>query len=249
MSRSPRQDRTQKPWQPELPGRADKAIAPKALSLDRSLSPAAKAVGANLVDRFNRQTGRCDPSVRRLAKDTGYSRRAIFGALKELEDAGIIRRQRHGGGSQTNAYAINWALLRKPWPNNRVTDEENDTGTGAETIPSSGAEGCTQTLEPTIEKEPWRAGTAGDPLRRAEQRRTITQDAGKWRWSKRRLRSMEVMRNKALQRWERDLRNNLGMDAYAEVITRLTDELIDRATKAEIARPGTEYLLVLGELS
>jgi hypothetical protein len=72
-------------WRPELPDHKDKTIARSAMARDRWLTRSCAAVFEQLVDRFNRENGRCDPGVKRLMDDTGYSRRSIFGALKNLE--------------------------------------------------------------------------------------------------------------------------------------------------------------------
>lgn len=77
--------------------------------LDRSgLRPAARAVGRRLVEPYlNLGSGRCDPSLDRLAGDTGFTRRSVFRALRELERAGLIAIAVHRGRNYSNAYAVN----------------------------------------------------------------------------------------------------------------------------------------------
>ena len=66
----------------------------QAIMLDRSLSPAAKAVAARLLDRYNTKTHRCDPSYQTLSEDTGYTRRQVIRAASELRQQGWITTSR-----------------------------------------------------------------------------------------------------------------------------------------------------------
>jgi hypothetical protein len=43
-------------------------LACKAIGLEPGLSSSARRVGCAIIDHFNRQNGRCDPSVPRLAR-------------------------------------------------------------------------------------------------------------------------------------------------------------------------------------
>ena len=75
---------------------------------DRNLSHRAIAVYCYLCDRAN-GNGECYPSTRRIASDLRISRRTVFRALNELENAGLITRQkrrRAAGGCSSNLYRI-----------------------------------------------------------------------------------------------------------------------------------------------
>jgi hypothetical protein len=50
-----------------------------------------KLVLIMLADRHNADTGRCDPSLSKIADDCGLSRNSIIRNLKALADAGLIR--------------------------------------------------------------------------------------------------------------------------------------------------------------
>lgn len=118
-------------------------------------SPTRKAVLYALADRHNADTGRCDPSPAKIAKDTELSESSVKKALRELAADGIIqsiRRKREDGSSRTNLY-------RFP-----ALDGEGATsaGGGGESEPLEGATGApgrgrqptpNQNLEPEVEPE------------------------------------------------------------------------------------------------
>ena len=76
------------------------------------MSPSAKLVLLVLANRHNQETGRCDPSLRKIAADTLMSERAVRYGLRELELLKAIttveRKQRTGRGKKnlTNRYRI-----------------------------------------------------------------------------------------------------------------------------------------------
>lgn len=228
-----------------LPGRNDKALARVAIIRDRSLSPGAKAVADRLIDHFNWTTGQCNPSISRLEEGTGCSRRTVYKALRRLEEAGYIRRFRHGGQGFTNAYAINWALLREIAKPGDTTGATRDTPAGAGKRTGSGAREGTQTPERTLEDEPLkrRSMESGRGMK-ANHPAPRPIPSG----SKRSLpSSSQVLRNKALQRWEQDLKRKLG-DRYPEAVNMMTEALIVAATDREIRQLHEGYLVVLDAL-
>ncbi|MBW7055751.1 helix-turn-helix domain-containing protein [Paracoccus bogoriensis] len=54
-------------------------------------------------------SGRCFPSIARLAKGTGYSERAIQGHLKTLERRGVVKVAKGAGPNGVNVFAISLA--------------------------------------------------------------------------------------------------------------------------------------------
>jgi AraC-like DNA-binding protein len=76
------------------------------------VTPCAKLVLIALANRHNQETGRCDPSIERIASDLGISARSVQNGLRELEAQNAIvtveRRQRTGRGRKnlTNRYRI-----------------------------------------------------------------------------------------------------------------------------------------------
>ena len=60
-----------------------------------ALGPAALLIYNLLVFKYyNLETGRCDPSLERMAADSGYSRASVAEAIAELERRGMIRHHR-----------------------------------------------------------------------------------------------------------------------------------------------------------
>lgn len=78
------------------------------------LSPKAAHVLTVLAWHHSQDTGRCDPSNRRLSALTRLSERAVRMALRELEDAGLVRTKHRtqstgrGRKNRTNSYVFVW---------------------------------------------------------------------------------------------------------------------------------------------
>jgi DNA-binding transcriptional ArsR family regulator len=73
------------------------------------LKPATKIVLYWLADHHNGETGRCHPSIARLAECCEMSRRSVENHLKDLEKAGLVRikpRRREQGGKTSNDYTL-----------------------------------------------------------------------------------------------------------------------------------------------
>ena len=93
------------------------------------LPPAQKAVLVALAFRCSLK-GQCNPSVGRLANDTGYSERSVRVALADLERCGILAISRTDGGRRrTNSYRINPAVGapfadEKPCSHDTVSSEK-----------------------------------------------------------------------------------------------------------------------------
>jgi DNA-binding transcriptional regulator YhcF (GntR family) len=79
---------------------------PDAVRNDLSLSPKAKIVYEQLLAHMWFSTDRCYPSQQTLADETGYSRRTVIRACKELYERGYIEKWRRGQG-KANYYFIN----------------------------------------------------------------------------------------------------------------------------------------------
>lgn len=79
-----------------------------AISLHPDLSGSDKRVASAIIEHFNRKTGRCDPSIGRLAKLLGLPDKTIRRATAKLHGLGLIVKASHGGRSGTAAYAPQW---------------------------------------------------------------------------------------------------------------------------------------------
>lgn len=120
---------------------------------DDQLTPTARLVFAALDAFMDKKTGRCAPTVARLAGWIGRGRRAVLRALAGLEAAGYVEVIRASG--RRNAYRL--------LPGTGAT---NDTGTGATNGTGTGAINGTGSGPPTIPesrtrgKEPMRPRAA-----------------------------------------------------------------------------------------
>jgi hypothetical protein len=91
---------------------------------DRNLSPKAKIIYEQLLAHMWFSTDRCYPSQQTLADETGYSRRTVIRACKELYERGYIEKWRRGQG-HSNYYFIN--PLTFPRSFRRTTREQPET--------------------------------------------------------------------------------------------------------------------------
>lgn len=87
-----------------------KTIARKAIA-QSMLSPSTIALASHLIERFNLDTGRCDPGSTSLADDLGISVRQVRRSVASLVASGLFGKARHGGRGFANAYQPNWPLL------------------------------------------------------------------------------------------------------------------------------------------
>lgn len=236
--------------------RSKKAIAYQALALDRRVAGAPAAICAALVWHCNLDTGQCYPGIERIGHETGYSRRAVLKALKRLEDVGYIKRLRHAGRHNTNAYLIAWQAFEQfviEWESRSAAWKGARSGTsGVHDGAGDGARQCPQTLEGTPEEEPVRKKgihEGEDDVREVSKKepKSQKQTPRPWTANANRTRlpsSREVVRNKANARIEEDLRRK-APDLYDEVLNGIPDEIWEAARDAEVKHPGSGLKVLL----
>lgn len=84
---------------------------------DPRLSPAAKLVLHELVDKTDRRGGViCDPSGAALAQDCGVSRAQLFRLVGQLRARGLIRVESRAKRKLSAIYVINWDCYGQPVP-------------------------------------------------------------------------------------------------------------------------------------
>jgi helix-turn-helix protein len=93
------------------PVRGQKAIARHAIGSITGMPSSVARVADILIDCFNLETGRCDPSTARIARRCGLSRRSVRRATAALDKAGLIVMRQHGGRAHCNAYVPDWDRL------------------------------------------------------------------------------------------------------------------------------------------
>ena len=78
----------------------------EAITLDNSLSPAARVVGVALLTFRNRKTGRCFPSYDTVAEAVGMKRRHVINQIASLIDAGWLSASKAAGKSNAFQFAF-----------------------------------------------------------------------------------------------------------------------------------------------
>src|SRR6478735_12486277 len=108
------------------PGGPMLAFVPVVFDAYRTVRPALRWTLQNLV-AFADRTGRCFPSVRKLAAFAGLSKSAVSRHLRDLVEAGVITRQRRPGGVYD--YEIDRRFLpRAPVSHQRAAGVPRQTG-------------------------------------------------------------------------------------------------------------------------
>lgn len=88
----------------------EKALACEAINRVPGLSPLARRVGLELINRADRNTGRCKPSERRLAISLGCDERSVRRAKVELQRAGFLV-WLNPGHHKRCWYQVRWSRL------------------------------------------------------------------------------------------------------------------------------------------
>ena len=70
------------------------------------LKPTERLVAFMLADHMNEQTGRCHPSVRLLAEETGLTVRSVITAIQKLADSGHITKRETDKIGQNRHYIL-----------------------------------------------------------------------------------------------------------------------------------------------
>lgn len=107
-----------KPSPKQLGGLKDRlTIARLALPFVPRISRAGIIVGSALFKCFNRRSGRCDPSINRLAFLSGLPQRTVERGISDLCNSHppIFLRIPHGGRNSTNFYKPNFGYLLDVW--------------------------------------------------------------------------------------------------------------------------------------
>ena len=232
--------------------------------LSAGLSHRALKVGQALIWHANAKSGRCDPSVARLAAETKLSTRSVQRAIGELEVAKVLRRARHSGGAFTNAYAFEWGGLRQKYQK-WLSDHGLATATPDKTVTPPLTE-LSQTPDKTVTqiREEYKKGigeggrSPSAPSRKRADASRLNGFQGECRskalpplhfLAKRNgPPSATVAREKAHQRFDADARKHLSVEAYEDFVGRVDDETVKQAIAAEVKKRGAGLRLALRRL-
>ncbi len=239
-----------------LPDRLDVLFGFKAVALSGELSGTDKRVATAILDSFNRHTGQCDPSLKRIAHLVGIERRTVLRSLAKIEaKTGLIIRFRHAGYFQRNSYQPNWARFREieaEWKALKKTSHyvspillmspsqgQSSRVGGDEAVPQTCSnETCIKRTSPkrlAIQEKVSRA-VEKVPIERSALRTTASRQAA---------------RDAAERRWNVQLTALLATKpaVYAAAIDAIDIEMQSAATEMELHSAGSGLSHVLNELS
>lgn len=228
----------------------DTLLGFKALSLASGLNENDRRVGATLLEHFNRRTGRCDPSLGRIAHLLDIDIRTVIRSVRHLEEADLLRKHRHGGNLNRNQYDPNWLKLSEleaAWnarfkgfstPTSRSRSQGQDCHL-------DGDSSVTQTYP--INNLPKATCSGSHPSRsngpgfHSNAPRPTTPPT---------IRSSIAMRSAAERRWnDKLLRRFISQPmTFADIVKGIDRAMQEAATDAELARPGAGFTYIMETL-
>jgi predicted transcriptional regulator len=228
----------------------DTLLGFKALSLAGGLNENDRRVGATLLEHFNRKTGRCDPSIGRIARLLDIDTRTVIRSVRHLEDAGLLRKHRHGGNLNRNQYEPVWLKLSEleaAW-NARFKGFSVPTGRS----PSRG-QGCHLGSDsPVTQTYPSNnlpnATCSGSHPSRSN--RTPPSSNSALAITPSTTRSSTAMRSAAERRWNDQLLRRFASQplTFADIVKGIDSAIQEAATDAELARPGAGFTYIMEAL-
>lgn len=224
----------------------DTLLGFKALSLADGLTENDRRVGATLLEHFNRKTGRCDPSLGRIARLLGINTRTVIRSVRHLEVAGLLRKHRHGGNLNRNQYEPIWpklAELEAVW-NARFRGFSTPSRVSPAQGPAchlNGDSAVTQTYPST--NLPKETCSVGHPRKS----NTSTSSLNSGRQAPPTVQSSLAMRSAAERRWNDQLLRRFVSQpvTYGEIIEGIDEVIRQAATDAELARSGAGLAYIL----
>ena len=228
----------------------DTLLGFKALSLASGLNENDRRVGATLLEHFNRKTGRCDPSIGRIARLLDIDTRTVIRSVRHLEDAGLLRKHRHGGNLNRNQYEPIWLKLSElevAWnarfkglsaPSGRSPSKGQDCHLGSDSPVTQTYSNKNLPNETCSVSHPSRNNRSIPPPNIARPMSPPTTG------------SSVAMRSAAERRWTDRLLRRFGSQpmTYGEIVDGIDDTMREAATDAELARPGAGFTYIVEAL-
>jgi predicted transcriptional regulator len=230
--------------------RLDTLLALKAVSLALGLKENDRRVAATLIEHFNRETGQCDPGLKRIADLLGISTRTVIRSIQRLEAAGLFRKIRHGGHLNRNQYEPVWSRFQQIEAEWRARFARSARSQVTEMSPAgcqpshiSGDSPVTQTCRSNLLKE-----TCSKSLSREEREERALSSSSSIAGGG--TRSAEAARAEAERRWTDALHEQFAHwpVTYAEIIDFIDTAMQEAATDAEMRERGAGLLHILREL-
>lgn len=223
----------------------DTLLALKVLSLPIGLTANARAVGAAILESYNRKTGQCDPGIDGIASLVGVNRRTVMRAIRSLENAGILRKLRHGGYSNRNQYEPDWRRCRELEAQWSARLRQRRSNRDPELSPSKGQSSHLQgdnTVAQTCSSNLQTKKHCSDGLPSKERATPRLQGVIAIT-----PRSRDAAESAAERRWSYGLLRRFEKQpiTYGQIVEAITPEIQKEATAAEQRHPGggIAYLL------
>ena len=230
--------------------RIDTLLALKAVSLAPGLKENDRRVAAVLIEHFNRETGQCDPGLKRIADLLGISARTVIRSIQRLEVAGLVRKVRHGGHLNRNRYELIWSRFQEIEAEWRARFARSAQSRVTEMSPAEcqpchmgGDSSATQTCRTNLLNE-----TCSKRLPKKElEERAFSSSSSTTAGG---TRSVEAARVEAERRWTDALHEQFAHlpVTYAEIIDLIDTPMREAANNAEMRRRGSGLLHILREL-
>lgn len=232
---------------------SDFAIAMMVLAISVDLGKAEKCVGGVLLAHLNRSSGRCDPSLPRIAELAGMSIRNTNRALKDLRRAGLIDWAVHGGKRQCNSYRFDWANIRHrhaAWLEafrsaskaRAVTNPVAQTG---QIEADTGDNSVTQTFIKNLNTEPY--VQEGYSSRGGAERQVARQSFHRADCPSRSTAHLAACERKWAEAISLIFRDR--PEEHAQVIAAIDDDATAAATSAESRKPGEGFKTILAHVA
>lgn len=251
-------------WQPPAI-----TIAHKMINLHTDLSATDKRVAGALLEHFNRRSGRCDPSLGRLADLLQVSIRTVIRSANRLHRIRLFVRDRHGSYSNRNHYSPNWGKFRELEIEWRTRfDQQKRARLSTQNLSSStcqtGYANSDSAVTQTLDNNSLNL-TLGRTAKQSSSQLPSKETHSKALSEKNKnecgsspvsarpasnINYQDIALTAAERRWNAALQERFGADqcSYAHVIEAMTVELQEEATRAELGRHGDGLRLILTRL-
>lgn len=228
-----------------LAAKRDPMVARAALECVSGLSYKQRLVGEALFDHINAESGRCDPSIERLAGVAGCHRDTVFVAIRALEARGLILRFPYAGHAHANAYRVLWDNCAEivSASENRRKQSGNPTRTQEENKNKHLSPVAAREEHPTVRHRARRQGHA-DPRQAALPLPISGSKALK-------AEAIQGREKAESSYFDRLVRQAKGLPAEQAVLSAVIGDnaLLSRAMRAEKLREGEGLLTILRHLS
>ena len=242
-------------------------LSHKAIALCPDLTGADKAIASCVLEHYNRETGRCYPSITRIAAITGLNKTTVKKSIKKMKQKplDLFTVILHGERFGTNRYIPNWEWFKcfnhqydqklhkqignlmevKP-PPRRMSKGNSDQGQMA-----------TQTYIKNLQKKPTTLTLENDgryePTKRSKHDLKARRISGNKSSTKNIITNLHkvnstnrkgVALESAKKRIDQFMKN-LGEDIYENYVVNVTEEHFESAIRKELKKPyaGCHHLL------